>query len=66
MKIIKVSICGMCPWIARNVLIKGIKDPVTICGAIAKYRIVELNKIPEWCPLENLPKVQEKNEKSST
>jgi hypothetical protein len=36
---------------------------VTICGAIAKYRIVDLNKIPDWCPLENFPEVQEqKNE----
>ena len=62
MKMICVSVCGVCPWVARNVYLKSIERNVTICGAIAKYREVDLNSIPSWCPLEDVPNRQEVHE----
>lgn len=46
MKVIKVSVCGECPYFERSVNIW--------CTKVKPGRIIYINTLPDWCPLEDL------------
>jgi hypothetical protein len=56
MKILKIECCGTCPYLVVEDLSALTGKETYYCERTARCGLSEeeTNKIPEWCPLENV------------